>query len=163
MRHLQSEARIDIQCRRFVFSSSFSRYKNNSICSLHPINSGSRCIFQYGNGFNFGRIDITVISSRKSSNNVLPPEPKRSPYSTIPATIGRSATKTAVSKRPRKKPEPKLCRPTWNLTTNPLICQRDKRWRRRKYMKPSWIVMYGLTSLSWRIYSGTYAVICEWN
>ena len=30
--HLQSEARIDIQCRRFVFSSSFSRYKNNSIC-----------------------------------------------------------------------------------------------------------------------------------
>ena len=62
-----------------------------------------------------------------TSNNVLPPEPKRSPYSTIPATIGRSATKTAVSKRPRKKPEPKLCRPTWNLTTNPLICQRDKR------------------------------------
>ena len=55
------------------------------------------------------------------------PEPKRSPYPTIPATIGRSATKTAVSKRQQKKPEPKLCRPTWSLTTNPLTCQKDKR------------------------------------
>ena len=67
------------------------------------------------------------LITRKSSNNVLPPEPKRSPYSTIPATIGRSATKTAVSKRQQKKPEPKLCRPTWSLTTNPLTCQKDKR------------------------------------